>query len=130
MAIPVPISCNTVMTWMTTMVGNSPICHIITGNLPELPEHGATTTSFVDLTATSDVAANYKKIMKDMKDVLLRSEYALPTLFMENQRLQQDKGDALHNFSMEDQHKKQDMEDALCALSTATEQQQQAELLL
>ena len=60
MAIPVAISCETVMTWINTMVGCSPICHISTGNLLELSEHGAANTSFVNLTAISDVGTKDK----------------------------------------------------------------------
>ena len=91
------------------MVGSSPICHISTGNLPGLPEHGATITSFVNLTDISDAAAKERDTkLKDMDDMWLRSEDALPTLSTENQ------------------HLRQHMEDARCALSKEKEQKQVA----
>ena len=71
MAIPEAISCATVMTWTTIMVGSSPICHISTSNLPELPEHGSATTRSVDLMAINDQAAKDKDTMKDMEDRFL-----------------------------------------------------------
>ena len=69
------------------MVGSSPICHISPGNLLELPEHGAVPTGFVDLTAISDAATKDMNKIKEMEDVMLRSEYALCTLSTENQQL-------------------------------------------
>ena len=76
MAIPVAISSATVMTWTTTVVGSSPICHISPCNLPGLEEHGVATTSIVDLTALSDAATKNRRKLQDMEGALLRTEHA------------------------------------------------------
>ena len=85
MATTVAISCATVTTGTTTVVGSSSICHVSPCNLPGLEEHGAVTTSIVDLMALSDVATKDRRKLQDMEDALLRSEYALCTLPKDNE---------------------------------------------
>ena len=55
---------------MNTIVGSSPICHTSTSNLAELHRQGAAATSFIDLSAISDVVAKemIQHLKQDMED--------------------------------------------------------------
>ena len=79
MATTVAISCTTLTTWTITVVSSSPVCQISPCNLPGLDEHGAATTSVVNLVALSDAAARDRTMIKDREVALLHSECALHT---------------------------------------------------
>ena len=71
MATMIAISCATLTTWTTTLDGSSPIYHASPCNLSGLKEHGAATTSIINLMALVDAAARDRKKLQDMENTLL-----------------------------------------------------------